>query len=62
MRRVVVTGLGVVSSIGNTAEAILNQIDCSVLAVKPEGFETPVALEEPARVFGRPVEARANPA
>ena len=48
--------------IGNTAEAILNQIDCSVLAVKPEGFETPVALEEPARVFGRPVEARANPA
>ncbi len=31
--------------IGNTAEAILEQIDCSVLAVKPEGFETPVSLE-----------------
>ena len=32
--------------IGNTAEAILEQIDCSVLAVKPEGFETPVSLED----------------
>ena len=30
--------------IGNTAEAILEQINCSVLAVKPEGFETPIAL------------------
>lgn len=28
--------------IGNTAEAILEQIECSVLAVKPEGFLTPV--------------------
>ena len=28
--------------IGNTAEAILHQIDCSVLAMKPMGFETPV--------------------
>ena len=34
--------------IGNTAEAILEQIDCSVLAVKPEGFETPVSLQDPA--------------
>jgi len=33
--------------IGNTAEAILNQVDCSVLAVKPPAFETPVGL--PAR-------------
>lgn len=32
--------------IGNTAEAILNQADCSVLAVKPAGFETPVQLDE----------------
>lgn len=32
--------------IGNTAEAILEQMDCSVLAVKPEGFETPVSLED----------------
>lgn len=31
--------------IGNTAEAILNQVECSVLAVKPPGFETPVQLE-----------------
>jgi universal stress protein E len=31
---------------GNTAETILNQIDCSVLAIKPPGFETPVSLEE----------------
>lgn len=28
---------------GNTAETILSQIDCSVLAIKPPGFETPVA-------------------
>lgn len=31
---------------GNTAETILNQIDCSVLAVKPPGFQTPVTLED----------------
>jgi universal stress protein E len=31
---------------GNTAETILNQIDCSVLAIKPAGFVTPVTLEE----------------
>ena len=30
---------------GNTAEMILTQIDCSVLAVKPEGFVSPVSLE-----------------
>jgi universal stress protein E len=29
---------------GNTAEAILNQIDCSVFAMKPNGFVTPVTL------------------
>ena len=41
--------------IGNTAEAILNQVACSVMAVKPPGFETPVALvEEPEPV---PVDA-----
>ena len=32
--------------IGNTAEAILNQIECSVLALKPSGFVTPVTLDE----------------
>lgn len=31
---------------GNTAESILQQIDCSVLAVKPHGFVSPVTLEE----------------
>ena len=28
--------------IGNTAEAVLDQLQCSVLAVKPPGFESPV--------------------
>jgi len=31
--------------IGNTAEAVLDQLDCSVLAVKPSGFVTPVRLD-----------------
>lgn len=31
--------------IGNTAETILNSIDCSVLALKPEGFKSPVTLK-----------------
>ena len=31
---------------GNTAETILNHIDCPILAIKPPGFETPVALED----------------
>jgi len=30
--------------IGNTAEKVLQQVDCSVLTVKPEGFVTPVGL------------------
>ena len=33
---------------GNTAETILRSVRCSVLAVKPEGFVTPV------RIQGRP--------
>lgn len=32
--------------IGNTAEEVLNQVDCSVLTVKPEGFKTPVTLQD----------------
>jgi nucleotide-binding universal stress UspA family protein len=32
--------------IGNTAEAILDQLACSVLAVKPPGFKTPVKVDE----------------
>ena len=30
--------------IGNTAEGVLNQVDCSLLALKPEGFVSPVAV------------------
>ena len=30
--------------IGNTAETVLNQVNCSVLAVKPEGFVAPVNI------------------
>lgn len=30
--------------IGNTAENVLRQVDCSVLTVKPDGFVTPVTL------------------
>jgi len=28
--------------IGNTAEKILRTVDCSVLAIKPKGFKSPV--------------------
>ena len=31
---------------GNTAETILNQLNCSVLAIKPMGFKTPITLTE----------------
>jgi len=31
--------------IGNTAEKVLRQVDCSVLIVKPDGFITPVKLD-----------------
>ena len=30
--------------IGNTAENVLNQVNCSVLTVKPEGFKTSVKV------------------
>ena len=30
---------------GNTAETILNQIDCSVLAIKPPGFISPITIQ-----------------
>jgi len=32
--------------IGNTAEMVVQEIDCSVLAIKPDGFVTPVKLGE----------------
>jgi nucleotide-binding universal stress UspA family protein len=31
---------------GNTAETILNELQCSVLAVKPPGFISPVKLDD----------------
>lgn len=31
---------------GNTAETIINKLECSVLAIKPQGFATPITLEE----------------
>ena len=31
--------------IGNTAEKVLQELDCSVLAVKPDGFVTPVTAD-----------------
>ena len=31
--------------IGNTAENVLQQVDCSVLTVKPEDFVSPVRLK-----------------
>ncbi len=34
---------------GNTAEKILRQVDCSVLTVKPDGFVTPVRLDDQQR-------------
>ena len=32
--------------IGNTAESIISQLNCSLLAVKPEGFDCPIRLDE----------------
>jgi len=31
--------------IGNTAEDVLNQVESSVLTVKPDGFVTPIELD-----------------
>lgn len=31
--------------IGNTAEKLLGQVECSILALKPDGYRTPVELE-----------------
>jgi nucleotide-binding universal stress UspA family protein len=31
--------------IGNTAEEVLNRVDCSVLTIKPDGFVTPVTID-----------------
>ncbi|MEM8689346.1 MAG: universal stress protein [Pseudomonadota bacterium] len=31
--------------IGNTAETIISRLECSILAVKPPAFQTPIALE-----------------
>ena len=31
--------------IGNTAERVVNRVDCSLLTIKPEDFISPVTLE-----------------
>ena len=31
--------------VGNTAETVLRQVDCSVLTVKPAGFVAPVKID-----------------
>ena len=32
--------------IGNAAETVLQQVDCSILAVKPDGFVSPISLDD----------------
>ena len=32
--------------LGNTAEKVLDRLECSVLAVKPDGFVSPVSLPD----------------
>ena len=32
--------------LGNTAERLLPLLSCSVLAIKPEGFVSPITLQE----------------
>ena len=44
MRTVARTGLpGLIT--GNIAEQVLSQITCSVLAIKPDGFVSPITLD-----------------
>lgn len=38
--------------IGNTADSVLPQMNCSVLTIKPDGFLTPVRIENPQRTAG----------
>lgn len=40
---------------GNTAERILEQLECSVLAIKPAGFQSPIQLEGPHESAARTV-------
>jgi nucleotide-binding universal stress UspA family protein len=35
--------------IGNTAESVLQQVNCSVLTIKPDGFVTPLAVSDRER-------------
>ncbi|MFT5523292.1 MAG: universal stress protein E [Pirellulaceae bacterium] len=38
---------GVVGALmGNTAEQVIDRVECSVLTIKPDGFNSPVTLEE----------------
>jgi universal stress protein E len=40
--------------IGNTAERILDELDCDVLVVKPPGFTSRLRLDRVAREANRP--------
>jgi universal stress protein E len=41
--------------IGNTAERVIDQVDCDVFVIKPAGFKTPVRLRAPASAAARPL-------
>ncbi len=45
--------------VGDTAECILNQLECSVLALKPDGFETPVRMRDSPSLAEPPSEETA---
>ncbi len=36
--------------IGNTADSVLRQVNCSVLAIKPDGFLSPIRIENPEHI------------
>lgn len=40
--------------LGNTAETVLDEVDCSVVAIKPRGFVSPVRPREPEQQPGEP--------
>jgi hypothetical protein len=40
--------------IGNTAERVIDQVDCDVLIVKPAGFQVPTQLQRRRPAARRP--------
>ncbi len=45
--------------VGNSAEFILSSVKCGVLAIKPDGFETPVSMTDRSQVGPREYDADA---